>query len=79
MNPFQLLTQFRQAQNPFLIMQKMAGNNPKAQEMVKNLQTMKPEGWKEYAENMAKGMNTTPIEFLRQKFPPEVLQMIGIR
>ena len=79
MNPFQLINQFRQAQNPFMFMQKMAGNNPKAQEMVRNLQGMKPEDWEKYAVNMAKGMNTTPIDFLREKFPPEILQMIGIR
>lgn len=74
-----LMNMAKQSQNPFSLMQRLAGNNPQAQQIVKNLQGMKPEEWQEYANNMAKGMNTTPIDFLKQNFPMEFLRTLGIQ
>lgn len=79
MNPAQYLMNLaRQTQDPFVLMNKLVGNNPEAQSIIKNLQNMKPEEWHSYADNMAKGMNTTPIEFLKQRFPMDFLRTIGI-
>lgn len=78
-NPAQyLMSLARQSQNPFNLMERIAGNNPDAQAMIKNLQCMKPEQWKEYADNMAKGLNTTPIQFLKDKFPTDFLKTLGL-
>lgn len=66
MNPFQLLTQFKQASNPMDLMLQFCGQNPQMRQIAQNLRNKTPEELEQYARNMAQSRGTDLKQFLGQ-------------
>ena len=64
MNPFQLLQMMRNAKNPMMALQQMAGNNQQMQELLNNLQGKSPTELEQYARNVAQSKNINLEQFL---------------
>lgn len=64
MNPFQLLQMMKNAKNPMMALQQMAGNNPQMQELLNNLQGKSPKELEQYARNVAQSKNINLEQFL---------------
>ena len=66
MNPMQILSMFKQAQNPFTLMSQMCGSNTQMRGIVDALQDKSPQEWEQYARNMAQSRNIDLKQFLSQ-------------
>ena len=66
MNPFQLLGMMRNAKNPLMAVQQMAGNNPQMQQLLNNLQGKSPQELEQYARNVAQSKGVDLGQFLNQ-------------
>ena len=66
MNPFQLFQMFQNAQNPYALVQQLAGNNPQMQQVVNNLQGKTPQELEQYARNVAQSKGINLNQYLKQ-------------